>query len=351
MQPLGIRVELLTGRWSKGKRQAIYERLAAHEVDLVIGTHALIQEGVSFARLGLVVTDEQHRFGIAQRAVLEERSTVLPDVLIMTATPIPRTMTLTIYGDLDVSTIRHLPPGRKQIRTFVRPASRRPLIYQFVHGEIASGRQAYVVCPLVEHNDALGLPSAEEVYEELRTGIFHDVRCGLVHGRMGSAEKEDVMQAFYRGEIQLLVATTVIEIGVNVPNASVMVVENAERFGLSQLHQLRGRIGRGSHASYCILVSEMKTESARERLRIMAETTDGFQLAEEDLRLRGPGQIFGSLQHGLPDLKVANVLQDMDILLKARRAAMETVQSADTEDILPILSARYHAHFSHILRS
>lgn len=298
------------------------------------------------------MTDEQHRFGIAQRAKLAEKGKMIPDALIMTATPIPRTMTLTIYGDLDVSTIWHLPPGRKPIRTFLRPMSRRPLIYQYVRKQIESGRQAYVVCPLVEHSDGMDLMAAEEVYEELRANIMRGISCGLVHGRMKAAEKDRVMQAFYKGEIQLLVATTVIEIGVNVPNASVMVIEHAERFGLSQLHQLRGRIGRGSYDSCCILVSEMQTESARERLHLMVETTDGFKLAEADLRLRGPGQFFGSLQHGIPDLKVANVLQDMDILLKARKAAMETVHSHEGLDaVLPILMQRYQAHFLHILHS
>ena len=353
LAPLGIRIALLTGYLLKGKKQALYEDLAQHRVDIVIGTHALIQDGVHFARLGLVVTDEQHRFGIDQRAILEQKSksNALPDTLIMTATPIPRTMTLTIYGDLDVSAIRHLPPGRKPIRTFVRSESHRPRIYQYVREQIEKGRQAYVVCPLVEQNEECGLSSSEEVYEELRTGILHGVSCGLVHGRMNSVEKKRIMQAFYQGEIQLLVATTVIEIGVNVPNASIMVVENAERFGLSQLHQLRGRIGRGGYASYCILVSEMKTEGAKERLRIMLESTDGFHLAEEDLRLRGPGQFFGSLQHGVPDLKIANVLQDMDILLKARTAAAETVHChADINAVLPILSARYE-HFFHILHT
>lgn len=352
LEPLGIRITLLTGRWGREKRQTIYETIAAHDVDIVIGTHALIQDGVSFASLGLVVTDEQHRFGIAQRAKLAEKGKMIPDALIMTATPIPRTMTLTIYGDLDVSTIWHLPPGRKPIRTFLRPMSRRPLIYQYIRKQIESGRQAYVVCPLVEHSDGMDLMAAEEVYEELRANIMRGISCGLVHGRMKAAEKDRVMQAFYKGEIQLLVATTVIEIGVNVPNASVMVIEHAERFGLSQLHQLRGRIGRGSYDSCCILVSEMQTESARERLHLMVETTDGFTLAEADLRLRGPGQFFGSLQHGIPDLKVANVLQDMDILLKARKAAMETVHSHEGLDaVLPILMQRYQAHFLHILHS
>lgn len=349
LAPFGIRVGFLSGRLTKKKRQELYDAMEAQELDIVIGTHALIQEGVHFAKLGLVVTDEQHRFGIAQRAELEKKSSRLPDVLVMTATPIPRTMTLTIYGDLDVSLIRELPPGRQPVRTFVRRPDRRPLIYDFVHKEIEAGRQAYVICPLIEMNEELPIPSAEEVYEELRHGIFRDMRCGLVHGRMKAAEKEQVMQDFYENRVQLLVSTTVIEVGVNVPNASIMVVEHAERFGLAQLHQLRGRIGRGSYRSYCVLVSESKSQTAKERLQIMESTADGFQLAEEDLKLRGPGQFFGSMQHGLPDLKIADVLHDMDILLDARRAAMQTIERReDMRFVRPILSMQYGEHFKQI---
>ena len=349
LSDFGIRVGFLSGRLTKKKREEMYALLAEQKIDIVIGTHALIQEGVHFAKLGLVVTDEQHRFGIDQRAELEKKGELTPDVLVMTATPIPRTMTLTVYGDLDVSLIQELPPGRQPIRTFVRTPDRRELIYQYVLTQLKAGRQAYVVCPLIEMNEESDLPSAEEVYDELRFGIFQGVPCGLVHGRMKPAEKEQIMQAFYEDKIKLLVATTVIEVGVNVPNASIMVIEHAERFGLAQLHQLRGRIGRGEYKSYCILVSDMKTENAKERLKIMATTSDGFKLAEADLKMRGPGQFFGTLQHGLPDLKIADVLGDMDILFKAREAAEETLQHKyDISLILKHLALQYQQQFFNI---
>ena len=348
LTPLGVRVGFLTGHLSKKERTAMTAALAAHEVDIVVGTHALIQEYVGFDALGLVVTDEQHRFGVAQRSALEKKSAVTPDVLVMTATPIPRTMTLTVYGDLDVSRIENMPPGRRPIRTFLRDETAREKIYAFVRKEIESGRQAYVVCPLIEASEEGDLPSVEEVYEELAHGIFHGISCGLLHGRMKSAEKEAVMEGFYANKIKLLVSTTVIEVGVNVPNASILVVEHAERFGLAQLHQLRGRVGRGSHASYCILIAG-RSASSQERLQIIERINDGFQLAEEDLRLRGPGQFFGAMQHGLGDLRIADVLADMDLLLLARRAAITTLDDpAARSFVLPTLMRQYRAQFEHI---
>lgn len=347
--PCGIRVGLLSGKLTKKQRDGMRQKIADGAIDLIIGTHALIQEDVHFANLGLVVTDEQHRFGIRQRAVLEEKGEKMPDVLVMTATPIPRTMTLTVYGDLDVSAIQELPPGRKPIRTFVRRPDKSDLIYRFVRDEIEKGRQAYVVCPLIEMSETANLRSAEEVYEELSQGIFQGIRCALVHGKLSSKEKGQIMADFHADKIKLLVATTVIEVGVNVPNASIMVVEGADRFGLAQLHQLRGRIGRGAYQSYCILIAQGKSAVAKERLEIMAKCNSGFTLAEEDLKLRGPGQFFGAMQHGLPDLKIADVLHDVAILLKARKAALQTMERADDLScVKEVLALQYKEHFSNI---
>ena len=313
-------------------REEVYQKIAAQEFDIVIGTHALIQEGVRFAKLGLVVTDEQHRFGMAQRSELEKKSDTLPDMLVMTATPIPRTMTLTVYGDLDVSSIKKLPPGRKPVKTLVQNIRARQKVYEFVRAEILAGRQAYVVCPLIERSESemlADIDPAEEVFEMLSNGLFRDVPCALLHGKMKPRDKDEIMEQFRDGATKLLVSTTVIEVGVDVPNASVMVVEHAERFGLAQLHQLRGRVGRGSEKSYCILISDSKAANARSRLETMETTNDGFKLAEEDLKLRGPGQFFGEAQHGLPDLKIANVFRDLELLLEARDAAEKFITDDD----------------------
>ncbi len=340
---LGIRVGLLSAKVTRTKklREEAYRQIAAQEVDIVIGTHALIQEGVTFARLGLVVTDEQHRFGVNQRSTLEKKSDLMPDMLVMTATPIPRTMTLTVYGDLDVSLIKELPPGRKPITTTVKTMRSRKKVYEFVRAEIMAGRQAYVVCPLIERSESERLADiepAEETFDMLSRGIFRDVPCALLHGRMNPRDKEAIMEKFRDGETKLLVATTVIEVGVDVPNACVMVIEHAERFGLAQLHQLRGRVGRGSEESHCILLSDSKASAAQTRLETMETTNDGFKLAEEDLKLRGPGQFFGEAQHGLPDLKIADVFRDVEVLLQARDAAEKFV--TDDENLNYFASLR-----------
>ena len=350
LSPFGLRIGFLSGSLTKNARAEIYAAIASHAVDIVVGTHALIEEHVIFSTLGLVITDEQHRFGVSQRAALERKGKVMPDVLVMTATPIPRTMTLTVYGDLDVSRIEHLPPGRQAIRTFLRDESARDKIYAFVRKEIERGRQAYVVCPLIEANEERDLPSAQEVYEEFTHGSFHGIPCGLLHGRLKAAEKESVMRGFYENKIKLLVSTTVIEVGVNVPNASILVVEHAERFGLAQLHQLRGRVGRGGYDAYCILIAGGKNARNEQRLKVIEQTSDGFRLAEEDLRLRGPGQFFGAMQHGLGDLRIADVLADMDLLLLARRAALSSIEDPESRAfLLPTLMRQYQDRFKHIL--
>ncbi len=330
---LSIRVAFLSGSIKGKKRKVILEMLAAGDVDIIIGTHALIEDPVVFQNLGLAIVDEQHRFGVAQRAKLwKKNKDVAPHVLVMTATPIPRTLAMTVYGDLDVSVIDELPPGRKHIKTIHKRESGRPGVIQFMHTEIAKGRQIYVVYPLIEESATLDLENLNDGYEKLLQYFpMPTYQISVVHGRMKSKVKEFEMQRFVRGETHIMVATTVIEVGVNVPNASVMIIENTERFGLSQLHQLRGRVGRGAEQSYCILMSSYKvSKEGRERIATMVRTNNGFEIAEADLRLRGPGDIEGTMQSGIANLKLTNIIQDLPILNAARYFAEQIIEK-DTE--------------------
>ena len=324
LEKLGVRTVFLTGAMRVRERRAVLAALESGEAQVAIGTHALITADVAYRSLGLVVTDEQHRFGVAQRSALAAKGD-RPHLLVMSATPIPRTLALMIYGDLDVSVIDELPPGRQKIDTFSVPGSYRQRIYKFLDKEIAAGRQAYVICSMVEENDQIpdDRKAAAEYAKMLQEQVFPHLAVACVHGRMKPKEKDKVMSAFAAGEIHILVSTTVVEVGVDVPNATVMVVEDADRFGLSQLHQLRGRVGRGRHKSYCILISDNRNEETRARLKVMTQTGDGFKIAEEDLRLRGPGDFFGQRQHGLPSLKVADLTCDMALLHEAQQAAAD----------------------------
>ncbi len=338
----GIKTELLTGSTSKSEKRRIKEMLIGGETDLIIGTHALIQNDVEFKNLGLVITDEQHRFGVNQRANLAMKGNAV-HTLVMSATPIPRTLALIIYGDLDISVLDELPPGRRTVRTDVVDSRYHKRIYAFIKKQIASGNQAYIVCPLVEEGENENMISAEKYAEQLSNTDFKGINIGLLHGKMKPAQKENVMRAFARGDIKLLVATTVIEVGVDVPAATVMVIENAERFGLSQLHQLRGRVGRGSEKSYCILISDSKSDSADERLKTMKKYSDGFKIADADLKQRGPGDFFGNRQHGLPKLKIADMLENMETLKQCRECA-DRILKEDFELDLP----KYKALADHI---
>jgi len=326
VDPLGVQVALLTGSIKGSDREDLYNRIRRGERQLVIGTHAVIEEGVDFRALGLAIIDEQHKFGVVQRGLLRKKG-AHPDVLVMTATPIPRTLAMTVYGDLDVSIIDEMPPGRMPVETKVYPEAARERVYRIIEDEVKKGRQAFVVYPLVEESEKLELKDASRMAEHFQRDVFPEFRIGLLHGRMKSDEKEGIMIAFKEGKIQVLVATTVIEVGIDIPNASVMVVEHAERFGLSQLHQLRGRIGRGRHPSKCILLAQYRSsEEARVRLRAMERTMDGFQIAEEDLALRGPGEFFGVHQSGLPDFRVGHFLRDTPILIEARKEAFRLLR-------------------------
>ena len=328
----GIRVGLLTGSLSAAEKRQVLSDTAEGRIHLLVGTHALLSEGVSFQRLGLVITDEQHRFGVAQRAALAAKGEN-PHLLVMSATPIPRTLALILYGDLDVSILDELPPGRQPVATFAVGSDKRERAYTYIRKHLDEGRQGYVVCPLVEDGET-DLASASAYFEKLAAGPLHSYSLGLLHGRMKTDEKDAVMREFAAGRIQVLVATTVIEVGVDVPNAVIMVIENAERFGLAQLHQLRGRVGRGRHASTCILISDAKNEEAVRRLRVMCQTNDGFRIADEDLKLRGPGDFFGSRQHGLPDLKIADLMGDMPLFQEAQETAARLIE-ADPDLTLP----------------
>ena len=329
LAPFGVRCLLLTGRLTKKKKEEAYALLRTGLADLVIGTHALLSEGVEFKNLGLVVTDEQHRFGVEQRTRLSQKGQD-PHTLVMSATPIPRTLALILYGDLDVSVIDELPPGRQKIDTFAVKEDMRPRIEAFVRRLVGEGSQVYIICPAIDENEMLNFAAVETYAERLKTEVFPELRVACLHGRMKAAEKEKVMRAFQTGEADILVSTTVVEVGVDVPNAVLIVVENAERFGLSQLHQLRGRVGRGEKKSYCVLFNQSDSEESAQRLRALCKTTDGFKIAEVDLQMRGPGDFFGNAQSGLPAMKLANLASDMRILTAAQQEA-QAIFAADPE--------------------
>lgn len=322
LEKFDIKCELLISGMTKKKKTELLERLANSEIDILIGTHALLEENVVFKNLGLVVTDEQHRFGVKQRTKIAEKGNN-PDVLVMTATPIPRTLALILYGDLDISIIDELPPNRKKIDTFAVGKNMTDRINTFIKNNLDEGRQAYIVCPLVEENEEMDLKSVEKLYETYKTQTFSEYRVEYLHGKMKQKEKDEIMEKFKKAEIDILISTTVIEVGVDVPNSNIMVIENAERFGLAQLHQLRGRVGRGQYKSYCILKFEGKGETVKERMKVMCDTNDGFVISEKDLELRGSGDFFGTMQHGLPAFKIANLFEDMQILKQVQSVAIK----------------------------
>ena len=337
LEKFDINVELLISGITKKKKEDILQRLENGEIDIIIGTHALIEEDVKFKNLGLVVTDEQHRFGVKQRSKIASKGNN-PDVLVMTATPIPRTLALILYGDLDISIIDELPPNRKKIETFAVRKDMTDRVNGFIKKQIDEGRQAYIVCPLVEENEEMDLKSVEELYETYKTEVFPEYKVEYIHGKLKQKEKDNIMERFKKGDIDILISTTVIEVGVDVPNSNIMVIENAERFGLAQLHQLRGRVGRGEYKSYCILKYEGKGETVRKRMKVMCDTNDGFVISEKDLELRGSGDFFGTMQHGLPEFKIANLFEDMKILKLAQEAAIKILSKdpklEDKENVL-----------------
>ena len=329
--PLGVRMALLTGSMTPKQKREVREALAAGTVDFAVGTHALLSDSTEFADLGLVITDEQHRFGVAQRSRLSAKGTD-PHLLVMSATPIPRTLALLMYGDLEVSIIDELPPGREPVDTFLVNESYRPRVNAFIRKQVEQGHQCFVVCPAVEESEDLGMKSATLWAETLQKTVFPDLKIALIHGQMKAAEKEEAMVSFARGQADVLVATTVIEVGVDVPNATLMVIEDADRFGLSQLHQLRGRVGRGGSKSYCILTSQNRNPDTQQRLKALCKTTDGFKIAEEDLKMRGPGDFFGSRQSGLPAFRVANLSMDLQTLKDAQAASARWIDTEGTAD-------------------
>lgn len=331
LTPLGIRVGLLTGSMTPKNKALIRQQIAQGELDFIIGTHALVSDQTKFAKLGLVITDEQHRFGVGQRSALSAKGDA-PHLLVMSATPIPRTLALLLYGDLDVSILDELPPGRQSVDSFLVGESYRPRINAFIRKQAEQGHQCYVVCPAVEQTDGMSLKAATEWAQTLQDVVFPDLKIALLHGQMKGAEKETVMASFARGEADVLVATTVIEVGVDVPNATLMVIEDADRFGLSQLHQLRGRVGRGSAKSYCILTTHNRNEQTIARLKALCKTTDGFAIAQEDLKLRGPGDFFGSRQSGLPAFRVASLGTDLQTLTTAQQASKDWIEAYGTSD-------------------
>lgn len=329
LEQFGIKCELLISGITKKKKEDILDRLQNGDIDVLIGTHAILEENVIFKNLGLVVTDEQHRFGVRQRKIISKKGNN-PDVLVMTATPIPRTLALILYGDLDISIIDELPPNRKKIDTFAVTKGLTSRVNNFIKKQIDEGRQAYIVCPLVEENEEINAKSVMEIADNYKNEVFKEYKVEYLHGKMKQKEKDIIMEEFKNGNIDILISTTVIEVGVNVPNASIMVVENAERFGLAQLHQLRGRVGRGEYQSYCILKYQGNSEVIRKRMKVMTQTNDGFIISEKDLELRGSGEFFGTKQHGLPEFKIANLFQDMNILKMVQSVAIKILQDDPT---------------------
>ena len=353
MEPFGNEVGLLTGSTTAKQKRELLAALKENQVQIIVGTHALIEDNVEIPKLGLVITDEQHRFGVRQRLKLTEKGTI-PDVMVMTATPIPRTLALILYGDMDISIIDELPPGRQPIKTNAVGSDYHPRIYRFIEKQIAEGRQCYIICPMVEENEKnTELRNVIDYTEYLKTEVFTQVPIAFLHGKMKPKEKNEIMAAFARNETKILVSTTVIEVGVNVPNSTIILIENAERFGLAQLHQLRGRVGRGKHQSYCILVSDSKNKVTKKRLQIMEESTDGFVIAETDLKLRGPGEFFGTKQHGLPEMKIANLYTDAKVLKEVQACVNKllkmdpSLSQSENQELLNEMEARLNEQSLH----